>query len=494
MTINDFVLQEQKTKNKILFGVSFITVLLGLIMSFVNKDSKNIMLYGIELALLIVFFITSDLVLKKHIVYPYASVIILSAFTTYSILTSGGNINITLIVLFLLVFASISLHRNVFIVGSILGFILLILNKTYATGEQAVIVAGAFQYAVLLYVLMNLLLGVVIFQSHKKSKQVEGFLTAAEAEANEKQLEKEQLQQQFNGIIENIVQIEKYIQSTASSQNEMASAIQEIASGSQVQSEEINAVKTNTTNTIETMSKLRDVSKDLLSKSEHSNELVSLGEDKLATLIQNTQTLRSVVSGLKQNFDVLTKKIEETNSFAVDIKQITEQTNLLALNASIEAARAGEAGRGFSVVAGEIRNLAETTSTITQKITKNLEEVNNSNTLALNDMNESESTLTLNLSSTDEVSHVFKDLAKNIKNVTERADTLDILSKNVTEQTNDVDRATTELAAIIDQASASTEEISATVDSLNEDGQNVAEQVSEVVKKAKAIQDYYETK
>ncbi|WP_395940634.1 methyl-accepting chemotaxis protein [Bacillus sp. HMF5848] len=242
------------------------------------------------------------------------------------------------------------------------------------------------------------------------------------------------------------------------------------------------------------MSKLRDVSKDLLSKSEHSNELVSLGEDKLATLIQNTQTLRSVVSGLKQNFDVLTKKIEETNSFAVDIKQITEQTNLLALNASIEAARAGEAGRGFSVVAGEIRNLAETTSTITQKITKNLEEVNNSNTLALNDMNESESTLTLNLSSTDEVSHVFKDLAKNIKNVTERADTLDILSKNVTEQTNDVDRATTELAAIIDQASASTEEISATVDSLNEDGQNVAEQVSEVVKKAKAIQDYYETK
>ncbi|WP_226666381.1 methyl-accepting chemotaxis protein [Metabacillus litoralis] len=488
MNIQDVMKKDLKTKNKFLFGVYFLTMLLGLLLSISSKDQTTIILYSVELIIVVLLFVVINHLLKKPFIYPYASVIIVAAFSIYSIATSGGNMNITLIAFFTLVFSVVPLNRKVFAVGASLGLVVLIFNRFNSQPEDLDILTSTFQYAILIYLLMCVLLTVVIILNTKNTKIVYDLLLQSEQQTKEKEEEKNILKRNLDDIIDHLVNSNDLIQSNLNSQSEMVNAIQEVASGTEVQIKEVNKIKNQSTKTLEKMTDLGNLSTALLETSNESTSLLHSGEEKMSFLVENTRGLQTVIHGLQKNFDVLTHKIEETNSFANDIRQITEQTNLLALNASIEAARAGEAGKGFSVVAGEIRKLAEHTNSITEKISSNLAEVNQSNKLALQSMDESGEKIDSNLQSTDSVSKVFYSLATNIKQLANELGNLDKLSSEVTEGSHSVDHATSELASVIDEASASLEELSATVETLNVDNEKIAINMASTVEKAELIQ------
>ncbi|MBC3766339.1 methyl-accepting chemotaxis protein [Neptunicella marina] len=105
------------------------------------------------------------------------------------------------------------------------------------------------------------------------------------------------------------------------------------------------------------------------------NKLFDDSANALSSIVKGTDELSSNMGGMTQNISGLSKMADDINAFVTTISSISDQTNLLALNAAIEAARAGDAGRGFSVVADEVRVLANNTSKSANQVSELVKEI-----------------------------------------------------------------------------------------------------------------------
>lgn len=202
---------------------------------------------------------------------------------------------------------------------------------------------------------------------------------------------------------------------------------------------------------------------------EGTQEIVIMSEQINDIAVQSEQmALRAkqeMEKTQKVSFDTidLNKKLgikaEEIEKIVDAIKQITDQTNLLALNASIEAARAGENGKGFSVVAEEIRTLADNNISSTKMISELVSSIQDIITDTINSTIES---------------------GENIKQGTIMVEEVHSQLQKIVDKVNNINNKIENIASASEEQSASTEELSATMESINESNSQIALTISKI--------------
>jgi methyl-accepting chemotaxis protein len=276
---------------------------------------------------------------------------------------------------------------------------------------------------------------------------------------------------------------------SAQASNQVAESIGEVAKGAEKQLE--MAIATN--HIVEEMAKgihqvTENTSEVARSTDKTSNAAIEGGKAIEKTVLQ-MGTIEKRTGDTADVIGELEDKSKQIDTIVGLISNIAAQTNLLALNAAIEAARAGDAGRGFSVVAEEVRKLAEQSAHATKDITELIVDVQAKTKTAVDFMNESKREVKMGSELVDLAGKNFNEILTMIQVVADEINEISAATEELTSGTEDVVTATGNISSETKKAAEATETISAATEQQSASMEEIASASTHLAKLAADLQN-----
>jgi methyl-accepting chemotaxis protein len=280
-------------------------------------------------------------------------------------------------------------------------------------------------------------------------------------------------------------------QNTSSSAHDVELAVSSIASGAQEQNTQIQNTLSSISSLSENINAVGHMITKIYEASKSTIEMSQKTESELHLLLENANHSISISHIVNEHVTDLGNEAINISTIVELVRSINQQTNLLALNAAIEAARAGEQGKGFAVVADEVRKLSYQTQGAIDTISKTIEKIHSKKQVALLEMEKSITAANKQLPIVTATTDTFTTIVVQMQDVTEKIESVTKLLENLIVEKDEAVKTINDVAFIVEQAVSVTEEVEAESAVQTQYANHIIDMSSELAVSIKTLKDTY---